>query len=138
LRAFSTRSKAVSRRHRVARALRGTWGEKHKWESLPPRRQQAWLELADSALKAMDEPMEKPKRLIDNWRSWHRFWSVRLNALGIAILTWVQFDPVGVLYVWSLLPEDVRMILPPRFLMFVGLGLFALSMLARVVKQKRD
>lgn len=78
---------------------------------------------------------ERPQRLVDDWRNFHRWWSVRLNALGLAILTWVQFDPVGVLYVWSLLPDDVRYILPPGFLMVVGLALFALSMIARVVKQ---
>jgi hypothetical protein len=82
----------------------------------------------------MEKPVER-KLLVDDARNWWRWWSMRLNALGLAILAWVQIDPVSVLYVWAMMPEEVKAILPPRFLVFVGLGLFALSMIARVVKQ---
>jgi hypothetical protein len=120
----------------IARAIRSTWGEKTAWDELDPRRQQPWLEMADSVLAAKESEMEKPSRLVDDWRNVWRWWSVRFNALGLAILAWVSIDPVSVLYVWSLLPDDVRAILPPGFPLYIGIGLFALSMLARVVKQK--
>jgi hypothetical protein len=82
----------------------------------------------------MEKPVER-KLLVDDARNWWRWWSMRLNALGLAILAWVQIDPVSVLYVWAMMPEEVKAVLPPRILVFVGLGLFALSMIARVVKQ---
>ncbi|UXO93946.1 hypothetical protein Pan3_24 [Pseudanabaena phage Pan3] len=76
-------------------------------------------------------------RLIPDWRKAWRLWSVRLNALGLAILGWVTIDPVGVLYVWNLMPPQVRAMLPENFLTFAGLALFALSMLARIVRQPK-
>lgn len=82
------------------------------------------------------------KYLIDNACQWWKLWSQRLNAIGIAILSWCAFDPVGVLYVWQMLPCDLREFLPPNFVLFVGMAIFALSMIARMVKQpkleKRD
>lgn len=76
--------------------------------------------------------------LIDDWaRKVWRFWSVRLNAIGLAILGWVQFDPVGALAVWNMMPPAVRHALPDNFLTLLGLSLFALAMLARVVAQPK-
>lgn len=74
--------------------------------------------------------------LVDNWKQAWRWWSLRFNALGLVILSWVSFDPVSVLAVWNLMPPHVRAFLPPNFLTFIGLALFGLSMLARMVKQK--
>ncbi len=76
-------------------------------------------------------------QLIDNARQWWRLWSIRLNALGLAILSWVQFDPVSALAVWNMLPHEARRVLPPNFLMIVGMVLFALSMLSRVLVQTK-
>lgn len=76
-------------------------------------------------------------RLVANWRSAWRWWSIRLNALGLLILGLVQFDPVAALYVWSLMPPAVQAILPRNFLTIIGLALFALSMIARLVKQPK-
>lgn len=76
--------------------------------------------------------------LIDDWaRKWWRLWSVRLNAIGLALLGWVQFDPVGVLAVWNMMPSDVRSVLPPNFITILGLTFFGLSMLARIVSQPK-
>ena len=76
-------------------------------------------------------------RLVPEVREWWRFWSIRLNAAGIAILAWVQFDPVGVLYVFNLMPPALRRLLPPEALSTIGLMLFVLAMIARLVRQPR-
>lgn len=76
-------------------------------------------------------------QLIDDARQWWRLWSVRLNAIGLAILAWVQFDPVSVLAVWNMMPLDVRAALPPTTVRIVGLALVALAMIARLVKQPK-
>lgn len=75
--------------------------------------------------------------LVDNWYLAWRWWSMRLNAIGLVILSYVQFDPIGALQVWNMMPHPVRMFLPSNFLMIIGLILFGLSMLARVVKQPK-
>lgn len=74
-------------------------------------------------------------RLVDDWCHAWRWWSMRLNAVGVVILSWVSFDPVGALAVWNMMPAPVRAVLPTNFLTFAGLALFGLSMMARMVKQ---
>jgi len=74
-------------------------------------------------------------RLVDDARNFLRWWSVRFNLAGLALLSWVQFDPIGVLAVWNMAPAGVKAVLPPSFVLYVGFALSGLSILARVVKQ---
>lgn len=74
-------------------------------------------------------------RLVPEVRQAWRWWSIRLNALGLAILGWVQFDPVGALSVFNMMPSSVRAALPPHFLTGIAFFFFALAMIARLVKQ---
>jgi len=76
-------------------------------------------------------------KLLPHWRVLWRSWSVRLNALGLAILAWFAFDPVSLLAVWNMMPAAVRDLIPQQFLSVIGAGLFALSMIARLVKQPK-
>lgn len=75
--------------------------------------------------------------LVPEARSWWRLWSIRLNALGLAILAWVQIDPVSVLVVWNMMPPSVARVLPSSVVVWFGMGLFALAMIARLVVQKK-
>lgn len=75
--------------------------------------------------------------LIPEARLWWRFWSIRMNALGLAILAWVQFDPVSVLAVWNMMPRQVQGIVPEHALSALALVFFALAMLARIVRQPK-
>jgi hypothetical protein len=77
------------------------------------------------------------KLLVDNWCLAWRWWSMRFNALGLLILGYVQFDPVGALGVWNMMPHPVKSVLPQNFVAIAGMTLFALSMLARIVKQPK-
>jgi hypothetical protein len=85
-------------------------------------------------MKIMPKAIEK--RLVDDVNVAWRWWSLRFNAVGLAILTFVQFDPNGALWAWNMMPYDVRRVLPPTFLTWVAGILFGLAMLSRVVKQK--
>ena len=76
-------------------------------------------------------------KLIPHWRAMWRAWSVRLNAIGVLILGWFTFDPVSLLAVWNMMPAPVRDLIPAQLLSLVGLLLFALSLLARVVRQPK-
>lgn len=77
------------------------------------------------------------KYLVDNARQWWRFWSVRFNAIGLAILGWFTFDPVAVLTVWNMMPPAVRNHVPPSAMVGIGALFFALSMIARLVRQPK-
>jgi hypothetical protein len=75
--------------------------------------------------------------LVPEARLWWRWWSMRFNAIGLAILAWVQFDPVGVLAVWNMMPPQVRAIIPGHALTGLAFIFFALAMLARLVRQPK-
>ena len=66
-----------------------------------------------------------------------KLWSVRLNAIGLALTTWMWFDPTAVLYVVNLMPPSVRIALPPNVELLIGGVFFALAMTARLVKQPK-
>lgn len=74
-------------------------------------------------------------KFIQDARNWWRLWSIRLNAIGLSILAYVQIDPVGALSVWNMMPGEVRHVLPANIVTLIGLALFGLSMVARLVVQ---
>lgn len=77
----------------------------------------------------------KPK-LVDNWREFWRLWSVRLGAVGTALAGWFVMSPETAIHVWLMLPADLKAALPPQFVGYFGIGLFVLSMVAKLFKQK--
>ena len=64
-------------------------------------------------------------KFIQDARNWWRLWSIRLIAIGLSILAYVQIDPVGAL----------RHVLPANIVTLIGLAFFGLSMVARLVVQ---
>lgn len=76
-------------------------------------------------------------RLVYDLNNVLRWWSVRFNSAGLAILAYCQFDPVSTLGVWNMMPGDVRAILPHSFVKIAGLILVGLGLLSRVVKQPK-
>lgn len=76
-------------------------------------------------------------KLLPHWRVLWRSWSVRLNAVGIALLGWFAVDPVSLLGVWNMMPAPVRDLIPEQFLSTIGAALFALSLIARLVRQPK-
>ena len=61
-------------------------------------------------------------RLIADLRAAHRFWSVRLSAMGIALSA-----------AWAALPPDTRLAVPGAH--WIGLALFLTIALSRLVDQ---
>lgn len=76
-------------------------------------------------------------RLVPEARAWWKLWSIRFNSAGLFILSLAQFDHIGVLSIWNMMPPAVTRVLPPEFLTWVGMTLFGLGMLARFVKQPK-
>lgn len=76
-------------------------------------------------------------KLIDHARDWWRLWSIRIGALGTVLAsTFVAFPDIA-LNVWNMLPADIKQHFPPEYVSFFGIGLFALSMFARVIRQDK-
>ena len=76
----------------------------------------------------------KPE-LIPNWKSAWRFWSVRLAIAGSAITGILIASPEAAMFAWNQLPEDLKSQIPPRYTAFIGVGVYVLSIVARMMKQ---
>lgn len=82
--------------------------------------------------------MKKLKlELIEDWRNFWRFWSVRLGVIGSALTAFLIAFPDHALQVWALLPADLKAYLPERYMPLVGVAIFVLSLIARVIKQSK-
>lgn len=63
-------------------------------------------------------------RLVDDFKSAWRWFSVQAMALAIAVQG-----------AWEVLPPDMKAGIPPKLVTYVTLGLLALGVLGRLVKQ---
>ena len=75
--------------------------------------------------------------LIEDWRNFWRFWSVRLGVIGSALTGFLIAFPDQALQAWLLLPADLKAYLPERYMPLVGVAIFVLSLIARVIKQSK-
>lgn len=77
-------------------------------------------------------------KLIDDIKkTWWRLWSLRLQALGLAIqtafLAWGELP----LQIWAMMPHEVKAHLPAKFVFVIPALFFAAAAFARVVKQDK-
>lgn len=77
-------------------------------------------------------------KLVEGWaiRLWNA-WSIRFNAIGLAILSIAPFDPVSALGVWNMMPPAVHSFMPRGILTYIGMFFFVLAMIARLVSQPK-
>jgi len=76
-------------------------------------------------------------KLIHEWKSAWRYWSVKINAIGLAVMGYLWFDPSAVLYVVSMMPPSVSVLLPDNAETIIGALFFALAMISRLVVQPK-
>lgn len=63
--------------------------------------------------------------------------SVQLNTAGLAILGWFSFvDPNAALIIINLMPDSVRDRLPGHWLALISVPIYALALIAFLVKPK--
>lgn len=72
-------------------------------------------------------------KLIENWRKFHKLWSVRISAIATAVWACLLTSPETMLAVLNQIPADMRSWLPS----FIPIALFALVTFARVVRQDK-
>lgn len=81
------------------------------------------------------KPRIKP---IDNvGRVWWRLWSVRLASVGTAITSVFVAFPDAALAAWGLLPQELKSAIPPEYMPFIGIAVFAASIIARLIRQDK-
>lgn len=76
-------------------------------------------------------------RLIPYWKSAWRFVSIQIGIIASIGTAWLIASPDAILHAWLFLPGDLKSVIPPRFIPMIGVGLFVVSMLARIVHQPK-
>lgn len=74
-------------------------------------------------------------KLIDEARQWYKFWSVKLQAIGLSIMLVAIEYPGAAIHAWAILPPEMKKLIPTNYLMYVGLTVFVLAIIAVFVKQ---
>lgn len=82
--------------------------------------------------------MKKLKlELIEDWRNFWRFWSVRLGVIGSAITAVLIAFPDVALSAWAMMPADLKSAIPERYMPLIGVAIFVASLIARAIKQTK-
>jgi hypothetical protein len=76
-------------------------------------------------------------QLVPNWRQWPHWWSVRLQLAGTALLAAFEVFPDAIVSIWIALPSDVRAVVDPDFIRYVGYVVIVAGIIARVIKQPK-
>lgn len=71
-------------------------------------------------------------KLVEDWRSCWRWWSMRLNALAAVLIGYFLASPEVLLVTLNQLPPELRAYVPPA----AGLVIFVLVALVRLWKQE--
>ena len=75
--------------------------------------------------------------LIEDWRNFWRFWSVRLGIIGSAITGVLIAFPDVALSAWAMMPADLKAAIPERYMPLIGVVVFVASLIARAIKQTK-
>lgn len=73
--------------------------------------------------------------LISNVKEAWKFWSLQLGTIGTIIASVFLASPEAAMTAWNLFPLEFRQFIPPQWMPFIGVFLFACSMVARIIQQ---
>lgn len=76
-------------------------------------------------------------QLVPGWQKFYKFWSVQLGVLGTFLTGLFVTTPEAALYVWNMLPQDLKDTIPPSWTALIGPIIFALSIVARMITQQK-
>ena len=72
---------------------------------------------------------------IDGISNFGKFWSVRLSVIGSTLTAAALAFPTQVVEVWTLLPNDVKQMIPAEYAPMIGVTVSLMSLVARALKQ---
>lgn len=73
--------------------------------------------------------------LINNWRESWKFWSIRLGVVGTIFTSVFLAAPEAAIYAWAAMPSDLKTLINPDAIKYIGIAILVLSFIARVIKQ---
>lgn len=78
----------------------------------------------------------KPQ-IVTHWRLIFKQWSFWLGLAGTALTSALLALPDLALQVWLMMPPDLKATIPERYTPFIGVGVFALGLIAKFVRQAK-
>lgn len=75
--------------------------------------------------------------IVAHWRLILRQWSLWLGVIGTAVTSALLASPELALQVWAAMPEDLKAMIPERYTPFIGVGIFALGLFAKFIRQAK-
>lgn len=85
--------------------------------------------------------MQTDKRLnmtlINGWKTFWRWWSTWLVAIGSSIAAFAPEISEALLHAWSILPIDIRDSFPPEWVRYAGAAIAFLAIPAKLVRQSK-
>ena len=77
------------------------------------------------------------QRLRDDWRTLSRRWAFYAGVGGAALSSFLIAFPDAALYAWNMLPADLKSTIPERYTPLIGMSVFGLSLLGRLIKRPK-
>lgn len=77
------------------------------------------------------------KHLVGEASQFWRLWSVRINAIGLALVSWVWFDPSAVLWLLNIIPDQLREYLPDNIVAAASAVMLFLGIVLRLIRQPK-
>ncbi len=75
--------------------------------------------------------------LADDWKLVGKKWSTWLVAIGGLLEGFLDAFPSAMLYVWNMMPEDLKGTLPPNFGHYIAIGIILFAVPAKMIKQRQ-
>ncbi|WP_312836647.1 hypothetical protein [Pantoea sp.] len=64
-------------------------------------------------------------------------WSVWLASIGATLSVFLMSAPDVMLSAWSSLPDEIKNLIPPQWLTYIGPGLVMLGVVSQFIRQKK-
>ena len=74
---------------------------------------------------------------IDEVQLFWKFWSLRLGAAGTVITSYLVLLPDSAINIWNAMPVAFQSVIPAKYMPMIGVVIFVLGMIARLLKQHR-
>lgn len=75
-------------------------------------------------------------QLVADWKTVHKRWSTWLTLAGSSLTSLIVLLPDNAYAAWLTLPDDVRHLIPEKYLPLIGAGICLLAILAKYFRQK--
>lgn len=74
-------------------------------------------------------------KLIEDWKQAHKKFSVIISSAGALLMSVFTLWPDSILTLWSVMPVEVRALIPEQLATGIAAFIFIMTAISRVIKQ---